>query len=415
MRIGSKPYQPPAPSLYDAPTRIASETLLPAQPPARLDSIDLLRGAVMVLMALDHVRDFFSSVRFDPLDLAQTTVPLALTRWVTHFCAPVFVFLAGTGAYLSLSRGKTKKQLSWFLLTRGSWLVVVELTLVRFGWLFELSYALSVVQVIWVIGVSMIVLSGLVFLSSRLVGALGVVMICTHNLLDGISPASFGPAGWVWQFLHVQSPIEIAPGHVLLVIYPLIPWIGVMAAGFGFGEIITMAPERRRKILLRLGLGLTAAFIVLRWSNLYGDPLPWSMQSSAGLTLISFLNCQKYPPSLLYLLMTLGPAIAILPALERLRGRMSGRVITFGRVPFFYYVVHIPLIHLLAMFFALLSFGNAAFLVSGGLPGFWPEGYGVSLPWVYVAWAFTILVLYLPCRWYADVKKRNKSPWLSYL
>ncbi len=415
MRIGSTPHYPPVPSLYDAPTRIASESMLPFQPAARLDSIDLLRGFVMVLMALDHVRDFFSDVRFNPLDLAQTTVPLALTRWVTHFCAPVFVFLAGTGAYLSLSRGKTKKQLSWFLLTRGLWLAVLEVTVVRFGWFFNLNYSLSVFQVIWVIGVSMMVLSALVFLSSRLVALLGIIMICTHNLLDGVSSSSFGAFGWVWQILHAGGPIEFAPGHVLLVIYPLVPWIGVMAAGFGFGEIITMGPERRRRVLLRLGIGLTAVFVVLRWSNLYGDPQPWSSQSRAGLTLISFLNCEKYPPSLLYLLMTLGPSIALLPALEKVRGWLAGWFITFGRVPLFFYVVHIPLIHLLAILFAALSVGNVQYLLSGGLPGFWPEGYGVSLPWVYVVWALTILILYLPCRWFADLKQRNKNPLLSYL
>lgn len=415
MRIGSTPPRPPAPSLYDAPTRIASEGMLPPLPAARLDSIDLLRGLVMVLMALDHVRDFFSDARIDPLDLAQTTIPLALTRWITHFCAPVFVFLAGTGAYLSLARGKTRRQLSRFLFTRGLWLVILELTVVRFGWFFNLQYSLSVLQVIWVIGVSMMVLSGLVFLSSRLVAALGALMIVTHNLLDGVFPSSLGAFGWVWQILHAGGPIEFAPGHVLLVIYPLIPWIGVMAVGFGFGEIIVLPAEQRRRTLFRWGIGLTALFIALRWTNLYGDTDPWSPQTGTGFTVLSFINCQKYPPSLLYLLMTLGPAIALLPALEKVRGWLARFLITFGRVPLFFYVLHIPFIHVCAVVFAGITVHDASFLSSGGLPGNWPVIYGVTLPWVYVVWVFAVLVFYGPCRWFAALKQRNKSAWLSYL
>ena len=415
MRIGSTPHHPPAPSLHDAPTRISPDALIPDQPAARLDSIDLLRGLVMVIMALDHVRDFFTNVPFDPLDLSRTSVPLALTRLITHFCAPVFVFLAGTGAFLSLSRGKTRKQLSLFLLTRGLWIVFLEPTVIHFGWFFNFQYALAVLQVIWVIGVSMIVLSGLVYFSPKIVGAFGILMISTHNLLDTVSLSSFGAAAWVWQILHAGGPLEIAPGHTLFVIYPLIPWIGVMAAGFGFGRIITLPAEQRRKSLVRWGVGLTVAFVALRWANAYGDPTPWSPQSGPGLTLISFLNCEKYPPSLLYLLMTLGPAIAFLPALEHARGRAAQFLITFGRVPLFYYVLHVPFIHVLAIAFAALTFQRVDFLVSGSLPGFWPDGYGVALPGVYVAWVVAILGLYLPCRWFAALKKRKKSVWLSYL
>jgi uncharacterized membrane protein len=415
MRIGSSPQHPPVATLHDAPTQISGESPIFYQPAARLDSIDLLRGLVMVIMALDHVRDFFSESHFDPLDLSLTTVPLALTRLITHFCAPVFVFLAGTGAYLSLTRGKSRNELSWFLLTRGAWLVVLEMSFVRFGWLFELTYALSVFQVIWVIGFSMMVLAALVYLRSRIVGAIGVLMILSHNLLDGIQASSFGALGWAWQILHTGGPVEFAPGHILLVIYPLIPWIGVLAAGFGFGEVVVLPHERRNKVFLRLGIGLTAAFVILRLSNLYGDPLPWSAQSSFGLSVISFLNCEKYPPSLLYLLMTLGPAIAILPALERARGWISRFFITFGRVPLFYYVIHIPFIHLLAIGYSAVAIHQTDFLTSGGLPGQWPDAYGVSLPWVYGVWISTVVILYFPSRWYADVKKRKRSRWMSYL
>jgi uncharacterized membrane protein len=381
----------------------------------RLDSIDLLRGLVMVVMALDHARDYFTESRFDPLDLSQTTIPLALTRWITHFCAPVFVFLAGTGAYLSLSRGKSRPALSRFLLTRGLWLVFLELTVVRFAWEFNMNYTVPFVQVIWAIGWSMIALSALVHLPSRVVGTFGVAMIAVHNVLDGVDPGRLGIFGWPWQVLHVFGPIVYAPGRVFFIAYPLIPWIGVMAAGFAFGEIFTLERRRRTRALYVLGGGLIVLFAFLRAFNLYGDPLPWTAQSTAGLTVISFLNCLKYPPSLLYLAMTLGPAIAVLPLLEKWKGKSAGFFLVFGRVPMFYYILHIYLIHLLAVGTAAVMGFNVSFLLAA--PFFTPPapGWGFGPPAVYAFWAATVLVLYPACRWFAAVKKRRHDPWLSYL
>jgi len=381
----------------------------------RLDAVDLLRGIAMVLMALDHVRDFFHASRIDPLDLAQTTPLLFLTRWVTHHCAPAFVFLAGTGAFLSLSRGKTVPQLSRFLLTRGLWLVLLEITVVRFGWLFNLDYSLVFAQVIWAIGWSMVALAGLVFLPRRAIAAVSLGMICLHNAFDGVDPAGLGPFAWLWQVLHVQSAIEYAPGWNLFVAYPLIPWIGVMGAGYLFGRFLLQDEAPRRRSLVRLGLGMIAAFVVLRAVNVYGDPAPWTLQSGPLRTALSFINTWKYPPSLLYLLMTLGPAIAVLPLLERWKGGAARFITVFGRVPLFYYVLHLFLIHALAVAAAEITTGDAGFLFSNTFPGMGPDAYGFSLPVVYLVWVVVIGILYFPCRWFADLKRRRKDPWLSYL
>ena len=422
MRVGSSPQRadavdtapPPTSPVHSRPAPLPEPRTAPP-PGGRLDSVDLLRGLVMVVMALDHVRDYFSESRFDPLDLARTTIPLALTRLITHFCAPVFIFLAGTGAYLSLSRGKSRSVVSRFLLTRGLWLVLLELTVVRLAWEFNFNYSLAFVQVIWAIGWSMVALSALVFLPSRAVGAFGLIMIFTHNVLDGVDPGGLGLFGWPWQILHAGGAIAYAPGHVFLVAYPLIPWVGVMAAGFAFGELFTLQREKRRNVFLLLGGGLILLFALLRGFNVYGDPVPWSMQGTPWMTLISFLNCLKYPPSLLYLAMTLGPAIVLLVFLEEWKGRVAGFFLVFGRVPMFYYLLHIYLIHLLALGTAALMGLNVAFLLRA--PFFAPPaaGWGFGLPAVYGFWALTILILFPLCRWFAGVKSRRKDPWLSYL
>jgi uncharacterized membrane protein len=381
----------------------------------RLDSVDLLRGLVMVIMALDHVRDFFTELRFDPSDLSQTTVPLFFTRWITHFCAPTFVFLAGAGAFLQGARGKSRSELAGFLVTRGLWLVVLELTVVRLGWAFDLNYAsLLWVQVIWVIGVSMVVLAGLVYLPLPAIAAFGLVMITTHNLFDGVTPESLGGWGPLWTVLHVQRPVPLPGGGALFVAYPLIPWIGVMAAGYAFGSLLLRPTEERRRLLLRLGLALTAAFIVLRALNIYGDPRPWAPQPTGVLTLLSFLNTTKYPPSLAFLLMTLGPAIASLAWFERLSGPAARFLIVFGRVPLFYYVLHIFVIHAAALAVGVIAgFAPAAFL----RPIFFTPvpGWGYGLPAVYAIWAAIVLALYPVCRWYAGLKARRHDAWLSYL
>jgi uncharacterized membrane protein len=381
----------------------------------RLDSVDLLRGLVIVIMALDHARDFFTSVRFEATDLTQTTAPLFLTRWITHFCAPVFVFLAGTSAFLYQARGKSRAEVSRFLLTRGLWLVLLEWTVVRWAWMFNFNYTteLLFVQVIWVLGLSMMVLAGLLYLPPGAVAAVGIVMIAGHNLFDGVTPDALGRWGPLWTLLHVQGPIPLGGERILFVIYPLIPWIGVMAVGYAFGRLLLRPAEERRRLLLGLGLGLTAAFLLLRAVNVYGDPAPWSLQASSGRTVLSFLNTTKYPPSLLFLLMTLGPAIALLPLFERLRGPFARAVLVYGRVPLFFYVLHLFLIHALALLVGTLAgFDPRSFL---RVWLFLPEAWGYGLPVVYLVWAGVVLALYPACRWFAGVKARRREAWLSYL
>ncbi len=385
-----------------------------AKPP-RLDSVDLLRGIAMVVMALDHVRDYFHEARFDPLDLSQSTTFLFLTRWVTHHCAPAFVFLAGTGAFLSLGRGKTRAELARFLVTRGLWLVFLELTVVRFGWTFNVDYVLIVAQVIWVLGWSMVALAALIYLPRIVLAIVALGMIALHNLTDGIDPHSLGSFDIIWRFLHVQSGVAFAPGHIFLIIYPLIPWIGVMAAGYLFGEILRWEERERRKTLYVLGFSMIAAFVVLRAINVYGDPHPWSVQQNTVFTMLSFINTTKYPPSLLYLLMTLGPAIVALPLFERWKGWSAQFFILYGRVPLFYYVIHIPLIHLAAVIAAVLTGHDPSFLFASNLFAADRGTYGFSLWVVYGIWVGIVLVLYYPCRWFADVKRRRRDVWLSYL
>jgi uncharacterized membrane protein len=383
----------------------------------RLDSIDFVRGLVMVIMALDHVRDYFhlDARLFDPTDLTRTTPLLFFTRWITHFCAPTFVFLAGTGAYLWASRGRSRAELSRFLVSRGLWLVVVELTLVTVGWTFNFTWSFVGLQVIWVIGWSMVVLAALAWLPVRVVGAIGVVMIAGHNLLDGIHVRPLTVAGrlspdatvwdWAWSLLHVQN---------LPVLYPLIPWVGVMAAGYAFGALVQRPAAERRRLLLRLGLAVTAAFVVLRWLNVYGDPAPWSVQRDPVYTVLSFLNTSKYPPSLLYLLMTLGPSITLLALADRASGPVVRFFVVYGRVPFFYYILHIYLIHALTLAAAAVT-GQAP--VSALLNGFWafPQNFGFSLVVVYALWIGVVLALYPLCRWFAGLKASRKDAWLSYV
>ncbi|MBI4661082.1 MAG: DUF1624 domain-containing protein [Verrucomicrobia bacterium] len=368
----------------------------------RLDSVDLLRGLVMILMALDHTRAFFSNVTFYPLDLGQTWPALYFTRWITHFCAPVFVFLAGTGAFLSTTRGKTKKDLSWFLLTRGLWLVLLECTVILwFGWSFSINFRGIGAAVIWAIGWSMVALAGLVFLPIRWIAGFGLLMIAGHNLLDRVSPEQFGSLDWLWRILHVQSQIRFGsdpaqPTFTIGVGYPLIPWIGVMAAGYAFGSVVLREPQRRQRSFLTLGAGLFALFVVFRALNQYGDSSRWSVQKDTFFTFFSFINCTKYPPSLLYLLMTLGPALILLAFLDRGTPRVLEPVLVFGRVPLFYYLLHLPLIHGLAV--ALR-----------------PAGVGYDLPMIYAVWIGVILILYPACRWFAEFKRRRRDAWLSYL
>ncbi len=384
----------------------------------RLDAPDFLRGLVMVLMALDHVRDFFTNARFDPLDLTQTTAPLFLTRWVTHFCAPTFVLLAGASAYLYGSRGRTRGEIARFLLTRGLWLVVLELTIVRFGWLFDFDYHFSAGQVIWAIGWSMVVLAGLTYvLPTRVVAGIGVLLIVGHNLLDPLTPAQFGGTGWLWSVLHARGPLDLGGGYTFVIAYPLLPWIGVICAGYGFGALLLLPTERRRRVLTTLGLSLIAAFIGLGLLNIYGDTTPWTPQRTPLLTVFSFVDVQKYPPALLYVLMTLGPAIAALPLLERWPdGAVKRFFVTFGRVPLFYYVLHLLLIHAVACLTAVMLGIDPWHLLRLGpfLPPT-PDAWGFGLPVVYAVWVGVVGALYPLCRWFAGVKARGRAWWLSYL
>jgi uncharacterized membrane protein len=382
----------------------------------RLDSVDLLRGLVMVIMALDHTRDYFTAARFDPTDLTRTSAALFFTRWITHFCAPVFVFLAGTGAYLSLARGKSRRDLAWFLVTRGLWLIVLEFTVVRLAWAFNLNYSGGLfVQVIWALGVSMIALAGLIFLPRVAIAVIGLLMVAGHNLLDSIRPEALGPFATLWMVLHVQAPITLAGGYRVFIAYPLVPWIGVMALGYVFGVVLLHPEVERRRILLRLGAGLTLGFVVLRALNFYGDPRPWTAQTSGLYTLLSFVNTTKYPPSLLFLMMTLGPAIMALAWLERWRGAVARFFLVFGRVPLFFYILHLFLIHALALGVgALVGHPPASFMVEPFLEGM-PKDWGYGLPVVYLVWAMVVLALYPVCRWFAELKARRREAWLSYL
>lgn len=388
-----------------APLAQASVT---AHAVARIGSIDILRGFVMVLMALDHVRDFFTDARFDPLDLSQTNAPLFLTRWITHFCAPTFVLLAGVSAYLT-GRRCTRAELSKFLWTRGLWLVVLEVTVMSLVWTFNVRYDHGLfLQVIWAIGVSMIVLAGLIHLPLPAIAVCSVAMIFGHNLLDGIEPQSFGAWAPLWSLLHVSAPIPHA-----FVGYPLIPWIAVMSLGYCAGALYDMEPQRRTQWLIYFGVGSLTAFVLLRTTNVYGDPADWSLQSTTIHTLLSFVNVQKYPPSLQYLLLMLGFAFLSLAVLESARGRFSEVLRTFGRVPLFFYVLHIALAHLAAGLIALaMGYGTA--MLSDDFMSI-PQLWGFGLPVVYLAWLLVVISLYPACRWFAAVKRRRDDWWLSYL
>ncbi|HTW31323.1 MAG TPA: heparan-alpha-glucosaminide N-acetyltransferase domain-containing protein [Candidatus Sulfotelmatobacter sp.] len=379
----------------------------------RLESIDILRGVIMILMALDHTRDFFGNSGLNPTNPATTTIPLFFTRWITHFCAPGFFLLTGTGAYLRL-RKSSRRELSKFLFTRGLWLIFLELTFFRcLGWQFNFDYKLTMIIVLWALGWAMITLSVLVYLPTWLVTTFGAVMIAGHNLLDKVEWSN--P---LWTILHDPGFLVNRPGHQVFVPYVLIPWVGVTAVGFGLGKIFDLPPERRRAWLLRLGLVLVAAFLILRGINHYGDFFPWSTQRSPAFTVLSFLNTSKYPPSLLYLLMTLGPELLALWALDRGTPRVLRPALVFGKVPMFYYMLHVPLIHLLAVAFCYVRYGSAHWMFQSPDIRFFPitppPGWGASLPIVYLIWAFVVVTLYPACRWFAGVKQRRKDAWLSY-
>ena len=462
-------------AVTEAAPRIPSK---PAADSSRIGSIDIIRGAVMVLMAIDHVRVFSGVPAGGP------TPGVFFTRWVTHFCAPAFIFLAGTSAFLYGEKVRDRGKLARFLLTRGAWLVLLELTVLRFAWTFNFDYAHYVLAgVIWVIGWCMVLMAALVYLPVAAIGAIGVAIIALHNVTDPYSfeltrAASASALSWLWQILYLGGNVALSAGGEegpqLAVLYSIIPWIGVMAAGYAFGKVMRLDAERRRRVCFALGGGAIAAFLVLRGFNLYGDPRPWGdaarraaaqklaaqqaavrgaqatpdrpsappqavAQPNAGAgrpttsqpggtaaprrvpprapALLQFLGTNKYPASLLFLLMTLGPTILLIPLLERARGPAARVLTVFGRVPFFYYVLHIPLIHLTFVVLSIARFGSVIPWMTTNHPMFVPPppGYTYSLTALYAITLLAVTTLYFPCRWFAALKARGTERWLSYL
>ena len=422
----------------------------------RIYSIDLLRGIVMMIMLLDHTRDFVhtAALTSDPTDPATTTVPIFFTRWITHFCAPAFVFLSGVSIYLQKQYGKTNSELTRFLFTRGVWLIVLEFTVIRFLIFFNLDYAsaFGMAQVIWAIGVSMVVMAALIHLPIKIVGILGLVMIVFHNLLDAyqLSPSiAFGGSPdlfqALWLIFHQQGVIPAGGTSTVFIAYPLIPWIGVMAVGYAVGSVYSWDAERRRKWLLAIGIAATLLFVGLRLVNLYGDPNTWQNQaefiegvkarvdagelgpdakvptpvlSEPAFTIVSFFNTAKYPPSLIFLLMTLGPAVLILGLTDKISGGSIWQKITivFGRVPLFFYILQWISAHFFGIGFSLIAGKEIGHFFGAPGPGLQiPPDAGFSLPLVYVAWIAGLVIIYPLCLWYGNLKQRNKHWALSYL
>jgi len=376
--------------------------------------VDMLRGLVIALMVLDHTRDYFhiSAYTFDPTDPARTHLLLYLTRWVTHLCAPTFVFLAGVSVYLQGANGKDRLQLTRFLLTRGAWLIVLELTIIAFGFNFALPFVF--LQVIWAIGVSMILLAAVIWLPRATAAVLGVLIVAGHQLLAPIAPADLGALAPLWTVAFKVGPSPIEPGFIA---YPAIPWFGVMCLGYALGPVFGQEPARRNGTLLMFALGAIAVFCVLRAINAYGDPAPWRAFPSATATVMSFFNVSKYPPSLLYVLITLGVSLLCLLGLQRLRGLLARVLLAYGRTPLFTYVLHIYVVHGASLVAAMLAgypaSDHASFLADPFR--LYKAGFGFNLLVVYVVWLAILVALYPASRWFAEVKRRRREWWLSYL
>jgi uncharacterized membrane protein len=384
----------------------------------RIESIDLLRGLVIIIMALDHIRDYFhaDAFYFDPTDLSQTSPVLFFTRWITHFCAPVFVFLAGTSAY-QIGIRKGKPALSSFLLKRGVWIIVLEFTVINFAWFFNIRFEFVALMVIWVLGIGMIFLAGLIYLPRTILLILSLVLIFGHNAFDGFHVEGTYRLGWA--LLHERTLFHFG-GIRLFTAYSIVPWIAVMSLGYCFGTLFTPGfdPVKRRRTLFYSGSLAIGLFILIRLLNIYGDPSAWSTQPSGLYTLLSFLNTTKYPPSLLYLLMTLGPALLFLGWADTVRNKVSDLVQIFGRVPMFFYIVHIYFVHIIALSAALLT----GFSLSDMIFDRWItqsealRGYGFNLAVTYLIWLAVLAVLYPLCKMYDRYKTQHKENWwLSYL
>ena len=391
----------------------------------RIESIDLLRGLVMIIMALDHTRDFFHKTAFtdDPLNFATTTPALFLTRWITHFCAPVFVFLAGTSAFFQSSR-KSTAELSRFLLTRGLWLILIEILVINLAVSFDPNYTVVGLQTIWSIGISMIILGLVIWMPFSAILTVGLIIVFGHNILD-LYEKQF-PTNHtyniLYSFLHRPGVYPLGGGHSLLILYPFLSWAGLMMLGYCFGKLFTRYEgAERRKVLTWLGLGIILLFIALRATNVYGDANHWTTKKNALFTVFSFIDTVKYPPSLLYMCMTIGPAILFIALWGNIKNGLTKFITVYGRVPFFYYVLHFTLIHILstaAFFMRGHSFKEGLYTTSQGpLPpfNFIVPGEGYSLWIVYLVWIFVFVSLYPLCKWFSEYKQTHKQWWLSYL
>jgi uncharacterized membrane protein len=378
---------------------------------SRVHSVDIVRGTVMVLMALDHVRDYVTNVRIRPEDLSRASVALFATRWVTHFCAPAFFLLAGVGIGISMGRGRSSAHMSRLLLTRGLWLVFLDLTVSAMGWQFGFNLLPAFALVIWALGWSMIVMAALVHAPRGVIASVSLAAIALHNLLDGLPPEALGRFAPLWHFVHV--PGFAIPG-TLFIGYPLVPWFAVMALGYVLAPIYEWTPARRRRVLVWSGALATASFVALRLVNGYGNPAPWSALRTPALTVAAFLNVNKYPPSLLFLLMTLGPILVGLAYAEGLRGRVAGWLSVYGRVPLFYYIGHIYVAHAVAILLGLAQSGELRRFPVVSDPASIPPWFGVPLWGVYLCWIAVVLLMYVPCRWFARLKQERSDWWLAY-
>ena len=382
---------------------------------SRIRSIDILRGVVMVLMAIDHVRVYSG------LPPGGPTAGIFFTRWMTHFCAPWFAFLAGTGAFLYGRKLGDLGALARGLVTRGLMLVLLELTVIRFSWTFNVAYSQFVLAgVIWMLGWSMVLLAGLVRLRTRTIGIIGICLMLFQQIF-GLLPRLLPPGirdaiAPIWNFFYPSG----APGwQAISILYVIVPWLGVMAAGYAFGAVITLEPARRNRICVMLGASAIALFLLLRTVDVYGNPRHWHVTEPSEIpALFRFINTNKYPASLQFLLMTLGPTILLLPLADRARGKIGELFATFGRVPMFYYLIHIPTIHLAAVIISVVREGKVEPWLFANHPTMVPaspEGYMWSLALLYAVFFVVIAVLYFPCRWYARRKATNPAPWMRYI
>jgi len=407
-----------------APATVLSTAVRKQATETRIASVDVLRGLVMVIMALDHTRDYLSYLRFQPEDLTRSYPALFFTRWITHFCAPMFFLLAGTGAYLLRSKSGSIGRVARFLWTRGIWLIALEFTVIDFAWTFVPFHFGGV---IWSLGCAMIILGVLVWLPEQLILWLGLFIIAALDLTDGVKLGSLGGFAPMWSLLHRMG---VVPHTEFFVLFPILPWAAVMALGYGLGKVFLLPSKQRQRRIFQVGCAATALFLVLRGLNAYGNPSSaiaatspgaWHPQASLAMTVVSFLNLEKYPASLQFLLMTIGPSLILLSYLDRVPAgsfaeKLLQPLLIFGRVPLFFYVLHLYLIHGLAVVLALAFHQPVEWLFHGA---FWmnrlPQGYGHGLAMIYAIWMVAVALLYYPCAWFAGLKQRRRSWWLSYL